>query len=188
MSEKTTSIQFSVLRNSMTKIGLGVCGILLIVTGILIGLFGRFYYEPHKTLVRLDGFSIALPFDPSVEEVTGMPPFSNRKLIKYQVVVSPKTEYQILVMQPNGLADKPVEETLDLKTADADTDLEQWAQSTIGVLCADEQSRAIKKDCLQRQPFDEVELDYAGRSACAGKFEPRKKRAHRAVTGNRHDR
>lgn len=135
-------------RHSIRRIGL-IAGILiLVVLGLGAGLFIRLYYEPRMITYKFDGFSAALPFKPTVEILNGMPPFSNRKMIRYRVVVADDVEYQILVLDIDRSDDR-VEKALDLKLSSSDTELEQVAESTIAVLCAAE-DRSIKKGCLQK--------------------------------------
>lgn len=137
-----------VFRDWLRRIGIYAGIAVLIVLGLFIGLFMRLYYEPRMITYNFQSFSAALPFKPTVEVMNGMPPFSNRKMIRYRVNVSEEVEYQILVMDVDRTESRD-ENPLDLKLTTNDLELEQWAESTIAVLCADE-NRAIKKGCLQK--------------------------------------
>lgn len=136
------------LRKWLRRIGIFAGIVVLISVGLSVGLFLRMYYEPRLITYNFQGFSAALPFKPSVEVLNGMPPFSNRKMLRYRVIVSDEVEYQILVLDVDRSAIK-IDNPLDLKLTTNDSELEQWAESTIAVLCADE-NRAIKQGCLQK--------------------------------------
>lgn len=135
-------------RNWLRRIGIYAGIGILVILGLCIGLFLRLSYEPRMVTYNFQGFSAAVPFKPSVEILNGMPPFSNRKMIRYRVNVSDDVEYQILVMDVDR-TEKRDADPLDLKLTTNDAEIEQWAESTIAVLCADE-NRAIKKGCLQK--------------------------------------
>lgn len=147
-SERNNAQRLFDFRDWLRRIGIYAGIAVLVFLGLVVGLFMRLYYEPRTTTYNFQGFSAALPFKPSVEILNGMPPFSNRKMIRYRVNVSDEVEYQILVMDVNRSEHRD-EDPLDLKLTTNDSELEQWAQSTIAVLCADE-NRAIRKGCLQK--------------------------------------
>lgn len=134
--------------HSLKRIGIYAGAALLISAGIGFGLLGRLYYQPLMISYRFDGFSASLPFKPTAEEITGIPPFSGRRIIQYRVIVAPGVEYQILVMdlENSKSSDNKVS---DIDFTTVEREIEQWAETTIAVLCADEESRSIRTDCLQ---------------------------------------
>lgn len=147
-NDNNQSIKHFGFRYSLRRIGIFAGIAAVVILGIGIGLFMRLYYEPKMITYDFQSFSAALPFKPSVETLNGMPPFSNRKMIRYRVQLSDEVEYQILVMDVDR-TDSRDDNALDLKLTTNDTELEQWAESTIAILCADE-NRAIRKGCLQK--------------------------------------
>lgn len=141
------------LRHWLRAIAIASGILLIIIAGLVIGLFVRLSNEPRRERYRLDGFSVSLPVEPEEMEITGLPPFSNRRLIKYETAVSRVVSYQILVMDAKNGDAAPTrsgggdgEEKWRIN--EIDTEMEQWATATIGVLCAAE-NHSIGRDCLK---------------------------------------
>lgn len=154
-TNRNQEVRKSDIRYWLTRIGIGFLILLLIAGGLFVGQALRLFYEPQMIRYKLETFSVALPVRPTKEETSGIPPFSNRRMIKYQVTAAPESEYQILVLERGESAGR--EETAagsskaDVIRAGAspdDTEMQQWAESTIGVLCADDKHE-ISKGCLQ---------------------------------------
>lgn len=141
----------AVMRKGITSIGIYAGIFVIVVCGIAVGLFGRMAFDPRPINYRLDGFSIDLPLAPHKDELNGTPPFSNRRISRYQVEVSDSVQYQILVMEKNDSQDKKTPTTAEYKIdAQAEnSDLSQWSESTIAVLCADD-DHTIRDQCLQK--------------------------------------
>lgn len=140
--------KFHDISHSLTGIGKLAGVLFLILGGLGLGLFARLIYEPQVFNFRFaEGFVAALPFQPTIEVLPGMPPYSNRKMIKYETIMAPQKAFQILVLDSPG-EELPQKEISELKLSAADAELNQVAESTIAVLCA-EPDHSLRKNCLQ---------------------------------------
>ena len=167
--------------STIIRWSLGITAV--IVCGIIIGIFIRYWREPQwLTYSFPENFKVQLPFRPERREMNGVPPFSNRRIIAYHAAVTDAAEYTMLVLEPptGGVATTGAATILSptlpkMSVADfGDADLLNWSETTVAVLCADE-AGAIDHTCLQsgsrvnewtvRQPNGRIVRGRAGRAS-----------------------